>query len=101
VGTKSNRSAIGARVAIEAGGLSLTDEVRSGSSFASQSDFRLHFGTGQSTIIGKLQVRWPNGMREEFKDVKANQWITVKEGDGIVRQRSFARPEPSGSASIR
>jgi hypothetical protein len=100
VGTKSNRSAIGSRVTVEAGGLRQVDEVRSGSSFASQPDFRLHFGLGQSTVIDKLQVRWPNGGREEFTAIQANQWITLREGDGIVRQRPFAA-EPAGSASIR
>jgi hypothetical protein len=100
VGTKSNRSAIGARVTVEAGGLSQIDEVRSGSSYASQPDVRLHFGLGKSTVIDKLQVRWPNGAREEFTGVQANQWITLREGDGIVRQRPFAA-EPAGSASIR
>jgi hypothetical protein len=94
-GTKSNRSAIGARVSVEAGELRLTEEVRSGSSFASQSDFRIHFGLGHAKAVNKLLVRWPSGAREEFSDVASNQFITVKEGAGIASQRPF------GGNSIR
>jgi hypothetical protein len=90
VGTKSNRSAIAARVSVEAGGLRLLDEVRSGSSYASQSDFRLHYGLGGATVIDKLNVRWPNGDRQEFTGVKANQLIVIKEGSGILSQRPLA-----------
>ena len=95
IGTKSNRSAIGARVEIEAGQLRLTDEVRSGSSFASQSDFRVHFGLGTAAAATKITVRWPNGTREEFSRVAANQFIRIEEGAGISSQRPF------GGASTR
>jgi hypothetical protein len=91
IGTKSNRSAIGARVSVEANGLRLVDEVRSGSSFASQSDFRRHFGLAAATTVEKLHIRWPNGAEETFEGLKANQWITIKEGSGIVRQRPLSR----------
>ncbi len=89
IGTKSNRSAIGAQVRLEADGIRQTDEVRSGSSFASQSDFRLHFGLGSAPIVDKLQVRWPSGARESFSGIRANQAITIKEGAGIANQRSI------------
>src|SRR5262249_12685727 len=58
VGTKSNRSAIGARVTAIAGNLRQTDEVRSGGSYGSQSDFRLHFGLGTATKVDSLEIRW-------------------------------------------
>ncbi|MEX2262577.1 MAG: CRTAC1 family protein [Bryobacteraceae bacterium] len=95
IGMKSNRSAIGARVTLESDGLKLVDEVRSGSSFASQSDFRLHFGVGKADVVDKVRVRWPNGGAEELGAVKVNQWITVKEGAGIVSQRPFRSPAAS------
>jgi enediyne biosynthesis protein E4 len=94
-GTKSNRSAIGARVSVEAGELRLAEEVRSGSGFASQSDFRLHFGLGKASAASKVAIRWPSGATEEFAAVGANQFITIKEGSGIVAQRPF------GGNSIR
>ena len=91
VGTKSNRNAIGARVSVEAKGMLLVDEVRSGSSFASQSDFRRHFGLGNTTMVEKINIRWPNGAKEVLADISANQWITIKEGSGIVNQRLLKR----------
>ena len=66
VGTTSNRSAIGARVTVSAGGRKLVQEVRSGSSFNSSSDLRIHFGLGAAAAIDSIQVRWPNGPTENF-----------------------------------
>jgi hypothetical protein len=89
-GTKSNRSAIGARVTATLGDLLLVDEVRSGTSYASQSDFRLHFGLGAATEADKLQVRWPSGAVEEFSKVSAGQFVKIREGEGLVNSQPFA-----------
>jgi hypothetical protein len=78
-GTKSNRSAIGARVTLEAGGRTQIDEVMSGSSYYSQNDLRLHFGLGKSARVDKLTVRWPSGGSESLTDVAANQLIRIVE----------------------
>jgi hypothetical protein len=88
-GTRSNRSAIGARVTIQAAGLRQVDEVRSGSSYASQSDFRLHFGLGAATSVELIEVRWPNGSSEQFSGIAANQFVTIRESEGIVKQSPF------------
>jgi hypothetical protein len=80
VGTKSNRSAIGARVRIEAGGRRQIDEVLSGGSFYSQNDLSLHFGLGQAAQADRIEVRWPSGLVQEWKDVKANQKLRLVEG---------------------
>lgn len=80
VGTKSNRSAIGARVAIEAGGHRQIDEVMSGSSFYSQNDMALFFGLGKADMVDRLQVRWPSGEKQEWKRVPANRKIVLTEG---------------------
>jgi enediyne biosynthesis protein E4 len=88
-GTRSNRSAIGARVSVNAGGLLQVDEVRSGSSYASQSDFRLHFGLGEAAAAESVTVRWPSGQSEEFAGVAANQLVTIREGEGIVKRSPF------------
>lgn len=90
VGAKSNRSAIGARVAIHAGGRTLVDEVRSGSSYASQSDLRLHFGLGDASKVERIEVRWPNGGSEQVSAVRANQAVVVREGAGVIRQTPFS-----------
>jgi enediyne biosynthesis protein E4 len=84
VGTKSNRDGIGARITFRAGNRSYVDEVRSGSSYLSQSDMRVHFGLGDTEKIGEIEVRWPLGRVERFKDLKVDSFNTLKEGGGEV-----------------
>ena len=81
-GTKSNRDAIGARVTLKVGARVLVDEVRSGSSYDSNSDIRLHFGLGSATKIDSLQVRWPSGLTERFENISVDSIHTLKEGSG-------------------
>jgi hypothetical protein len=95
IGVKSNRSGIGARlrcvtqVAGEAKPHSQIDEVRSGGGYFSQNDLRVHFGLGKAEKVDLLEIRWPSGVVDALKDVKVNQLIFVKEGEGIVRVVSF------------
>jgi enediyne biosynthesis protein E4 len=91
VGTKSNRSAIGARVIVTAGKLRQVDEVRSGGSYASQSDFRLHFGLGSATRVDEIEIRWPGGAVEKIHNVQTGQCIRVQEGRGIVKATAFCQ----------
>ena len=67
IGTKSNRSAIGARVTVSASGRQQMQEVLSGGSYYSQSDLMLHFGLGPSDSIDELKVRWPSGLLQEWR----------------------------------
>jgi len=91
IGTRSNRSAIGARVRVVTGGHAQIDEVHSGDSLMSMSDLRLHFGVGSAAKIDRLEVRWPaTGMVEEFRNLDVNQIITIQEGSGIIRTESLA-----------
>jgi hypothetical protein len=83
VGTKSNRAAIGARVTIASDGVKQFDEVRSGGSYLSQNDLRLHFGLGATAKINSVQVRWPNGQTEELRNLAADKIYTIVEGQGI------------------
>jgi hypothetical protein len=83
-GTKSNRSAVGARVLLKAAGLLLTQEITSQSSYYSHNDSRLHFGLGEEGKVDSIEIRWPNGNIEVVKDVAVNRIVTIKEGSGVV-----------------
>jgi hypothetical protein len=84
IGTKSNRSAIGARAYVTAGGRRQRQEVLSQSSFYSQSDLRLHFGLGSSTAAD-VEIYWPSGLKELYRGVKSNQILTLREAKGGPR----------------
>jgi len=92
VGTKSNRSAIGTRVQVTAGGHNQMDEVTSGSSYYSQNDFRLHFGLGDRTNADTIELRWPSGLKERLQNVPANHLHVCHESKGIVSSHRLARP---------
>lgn len=79
IGTKSNRSAIGARVRVTASGVTQVDEVRSAYSYASASDLRVYFGLGSASLIERIEVRWPSGTTTVRTDVAANQLLTLRE----------------------
>jgi hypothetical protein len=87
VGSKSNRSAIGARARITAGDLVQFREVRAGSSYLSQNDLRLHFGLGERSTIGAVEIAWPSGKNETYRKLTADFIYTIVEGEG-VRQKT-------------
>ncbi len=91
VGVKSNRDGIGARVTVVSGDLTQTDEVRSGDSYLSQSDMRLHFGVEKRAKIDQIQVRWPSGTVDKITGVTANKIITLKEGQGKIDEKDFSK----------
>ncbi|MGH9725620.1 MAG: ASPIC/UnbV domain-containing protein, partial [Candidatus Acidiferrales bacterium] len=97
IGTKSNRSGIGARLRCvtrppdEPKPHSQIDEVRSGGSYMSQNDLRVHFGLGKAEKAELLEIHWPSGAVDSLKDIAPNQLIYVKEGEGIVRSMKFDR----------
>jgi hypothetical protein len=84
-GTRSNRAAIGARVIVRAGSLQQMREVKSGSSYLSQSDLRLHFGLGQAKVVDQIEVRWPSGKRQTFTQVAVPALICIDEDAGLVK----------------
>ena len=84
VGTRSNRSAIGARVRLATAAGQQVQEVRGGGSYYSQNDLRVHFGLGETTRVDRLEIRWPNGLQETFTDVGIDRIVTLKEGSGVV-----------------
>jgi len=91
VGTKSNKAAIGARVTVTAGDLAQFNEVRGGGSYMSQNDLRLHFGLGAHSTIDSVQVAWPSGARETYKDLPADFIYKVVEGEGIRQKIPFEK----------
>ncbi len=102
IGTKSNRSGIGARLVCvthnpgEVKPHQQIDEVRSGGGYFSQNDLRVHFGIGKAEKVDLLEVRWPSGQVDSLKDVKANQLIYVTEGAGISRTVQFSKGSKPG-----
>ncbi len=93
-GTVSNRSAIGARVRCLAGATRQTQEVRGGGSYASQNDLRVHFGLGPVTRVDRLEVRWPNGLLEEWRDLAVDRVLTLTEGTGAATAKPPAGEKP-------
>jgi hypothetical protein len=96
IGTKSNRSAIGARVICtatlpgESKPHRQMDQVRSGGGYFSQSDLRVHFGLGKAQKVDVLEIRWPSGQLEVLKNLAVNELVVVKEGGGILRTEKLA-----------
>jgi enediyne biosynthesis protein E4 len=103
IGTKSNRSGIGARLTCVSQGPGESkphrqiDEVRSGGGYFSQNDLRVHFGLGKAEKVDSLEIRWPSGQVDTLKDIKANQVIYVKEGAGIARTMDFSKAAKRGN----
>ena len=93
-GTKSNRSGIGGRVVVRYGGKMQAQEAMSQSSYVSANDPRLHFGLGAEKTAD-IEVRWPLGATDSFKNVAAGQLITIREGSdsakGTIRLESWPR----------
>ena len=97
VGTKSNRSGIGSKVMVTAQTdpaaerpLVQLDELRSGGSYFSQNDMRLHFGLDQATKVTQIQVRWLSGQIDHFRDLDVNRLYVLQEGGTILQSVALA-----------
>lgn len=85
IGTRSNRDGIGAKVSVWlADGQRVWNMVKSGSSYLSQSELPLVFGLGHAEKVTRLEIRWPSGRVEKLAGVTANQFLIVREGEGII-----------------
>lgn len=89
-GVKSNRSAVGARVLVRYGGKVQAQAVLSQSSFYSCNDPRLHFGLGSSNKVD-IEIFWPNGLHESYKQIAAGQLVTYREGAGLAPNKGWAK----------
>jgi hypothetical protein len=81
---KGDPLALNARVRVTAGDLIQLDEVRSGGSYLSQNDLRIHFGLAAHEKVDKLEIFWPSGKTESLTGLSADRCYVVKEGQGIV-----------------
>jgi hypothetical protein len=80
VGVKSNRDAMGARVRVVTGGISQIREIAGGGSYLSQSDLRAHFGLGKATRADTVELQWPSGQHQVFRNVDADKFYRIEEG---------------------
>jgi hypothetical protein len=88
-GAPRNRLALNARVRLTTNGMTQLGEVRSGGSYLSQSDLRLHFGLGAAAKIDRLEVQWPGGATQVFHGVAGDHFYRLKQG-GVLNPVSFA-----------
>jgi len=96
IGTKSNKSAIGARVTVTAGDLVQMDEIRAGSSYLSQNDPRLHFGLADHEKIDSVEITWPSGKKETLKDLASDKIYTIEEDHGVKKTVPFSTDAGEG-----
>lgn len=75
----SNRLAIGSRLSLRDRGYQAIREIKSGSSYASHSDLRVHFGAGSRASVDELEIHWPSGKVQKLSHVKTNQLLKLKE----------------------
>ena len=110
VGTRSNRSAIGARVRLVSSGGVQVQEVRGGGSYYSQNDLRVHFGLGRSASVERLEIRWPSGLEERWTEVGIDRIVHRERGNAAsrcspendsFRSRTIVRPGASRRSHSR
>jgi len=102
VGTKSNRTGIGARIKVTAqtgtpllsakpgSPLTQVEEVRSCNGYYSASDLRIHFGLGEAKKVDSVEIWWPSGSVDTLKDLEVNRLYVVQEGGKILKTDDFA-----------
>jgi hypothetical protein len=97
VGGAKNKAAIAARVTITAGDVMQFDEVRSGTSYLSQNDLRLHFGLGAQTKVQTVEVTWPSGKKEVVRDLAADSIYTIEEDRGVKSSIPYTTEKPTAT----
>ena len=89
IGTKSNHDAMGARVRVVAGPTTQIREIAGGGSYLSQSDLRANFGLGKMKSAGTVEIIWPSGQRQLFRDVEAGKFYLIEEGKDQLQLQRF------------
>jgi hypothetical protein len=96
-GVKSNRDAMGARVRIVAGGVSQIREIAGGGSYLSQSDLRANFGLGKAARVETVEVQWPSGQKQTFRNLDADKFYLIEEGKETPGQQRWKEPQSRAS----
>jgi hypothetical protein len=91
VGVKSNRDGMGARIRVVGNGISQIREIAGGGSYLSQSDLRAHFGMGKATRAETVEVKWPSGAQQTFRNVETDRFYVITEGTSILGIQPFTR----------
>ena len=99
-GTRSNRSALGSRVAVRSSGTIQVQETMSQSSYVSSNDPRLHFGLGSAETVD-IEVRWPLGLVENHKNVAIDQLVILREGSGQIKTEPLAHAKGRRGVATR
>ena len=105
VGTKSNRSGIGAKISVTtalpgaAKPFTQIDEVRSGGSYYSQNDLRIHFGLDHSTKADSVEIKWPSGTTDTLTDLAANHLYVIQEGGKILKTLAMGTSSQSKTST--
>ena len=100
-GAKSNRDAMGARIRVVAGGISQIREIAGGGSYLSQSDLRANFGLGNADRAETVEVGWPSGQKQVFRNLEADKFYLVEEGQNQIKLQHFAHGAQSGKKEVR
>jgi len=98
IGTKSNHDAMGARIRVLAGGISQIREIEGGGSYLSQSDLRANFGLGKVARAETVEIKWPGGLQQTFRNVEADKFYLIEEGSERLGFQPFTR-RPMASPS--
>jgi hypothetical protein len=80
-------------VTLLSGQLHQTQEVRSGASYLSQNDLKLHFGLGSATKVDQIEVHWPSGIIDKSENVSADRFLSIEEGQGAVPEKPTETPK--------
>jgi len=91
IGTKTNRDGMGVRIRVVAGGTSQIREIAGGGSYLSQSDLRANFGLGKAKRAETVEINWPSGQKQVFRDVEADKFYLIEEGKDQLQLQQFVR----------
>ncbi len=94
LGTKTNRDAMGARIRVVAGAMSQIREIAGGGSYLSQSDLRANFGLGKAKRAEIVEIAWPSGQQQVFRNVEADKFYLIEEGKDQPQLQQFVRKKP-------
>ena len=96
VGTRSNRDGVGARIKLVSGELSMIREINSGCA-RGHNVLAAHFGLRENAVVNSMEIRWPSGWVDTMQDIPADQFITVEEGNGIIKGEAV---QPQGKLPV-